>query len=212
MHQNPISPGRKLGPTPVIDPTATVRDTTFGAYCEVGARTKVAESSFGDYSYVVNDADIIYTTVGRFCSIAAQTRINPGNHPLERVALSHFTYRSSAYGLGADDAAFFDWRRSHRAVLGNDVWIGHGATVLPGVKLGNGAAVGAGAVVSKDVPPFAIAIGVPAKVLRYRFTPDIIAALERIAWWDWPHERLGPALADFRAMTAEAFCRKYDPA
>ena len=205
MHQNPISPGRKLGPTPVIDPTATVRDTTFGAYCEVGARTKVAESSFGDYSYVVNDADIIYTTVGRFCSIAAQTRINPGNHPLERVALSHFTYRSSAYGLGADDAAFFDWRRSHRAVLGNDVWIGHGATVLPGVKL-------AGAVVSKDVPPFAIAIGVPAKVLRYRFTPDIIAALERIAWWDWPHERLGPALADFRAMTAEAFCRKYDPA
>ena len=212
MHQNPISPGRKLGPTPVIDPTATVRDTTFGAYCEVGARTKVAESSFGDYSYVVNDADIIYTTVGRFCSIAAQTRIKPGNHPLERVALSHFTYRSSAYGLGADDAAFFDWRRSHRAVLGNDVWIGHGATVLPGVKLGNGAAVGAGAVVSKDVPPFAIAIGVPAKVLRYRFTPDIIAALERIAWWDWPHERLGPALADFRAMTAEAFCRKYDPA
>ena len=127
------------------------------------------------------------------------------------MALSHFTYRSSAYGLGADDAAFFDWRRSHRAVLGNDVWIGHGAIVLPGVKLGNGAAVGAGAVVSKDIPPFAIAIGVPAKILRYRFEPEIIAALERIAWWDWPHERLGPALADFRAMTARDFCRKYDP-
>ncbi len=212
MPQNSTSIIRKLGATPLIDPTAAIRDSSFGAYCEVGARTKVTESSFGDYSYVVNDADIIYTTVGRFCSIAAHTRINPGNHPLDRVALSHFTYRSSAYGLGADDAAFFDWRRSHRAVLGNDVWIGHGAIVLPGVKLGNGAAVGAGAVVSKDIPPFAIAIGVPAKILRYRFEPEIIAALERIAWWDWPHERLGPALADVRAMTAQDFCRKYDPA
>ena len=212
MFQDPASAIRKLGPQPLIDPTAAVRDSTFGAYCEVGARTKVTESSFGDYSYVVNDADIIYTTVGRFCSIAAHTRINPGNHPLDRVALSHFTYRSSAYGLGADDAAFFDWRRSHRATLGNDVWIGHGAIVLPGVNIGNGAAIGAGAVVSKDIPPFAIAIGVPAKVLRFRFAPEIIAALERIAWWDWPHDRLGTALADFRAMTAEDFCRKYDPA
>jgi phosphonate metabolism protein (transferase hexapeptide repeat family) len=197
---------------PLIDPTAAIRDSSFGAYCEVGARTKVSESSFGDYSYVVNDSDIIYTTVGRFCSIAAHTRINPGNHPLDRVALSHFTYRSSAYGLGADDAAFFDWRRGHRAVLGNDVWIGHGAILLPGVKVGNGAAIGAGAVVSKDVPPFAIVVGVPAKLVRFRFAPEIIAALERIAWWDWAHDRLGPALADFRAMSAEAFCRKYDPA
>ena len=212
MFQDPASAIRKLGPQPLIDPTAAVRDSTFGAYCEVGARTKVTESRFGDYSYVVNDADIIYTTVGRFCSIAAHTRINPGNHPLDRVALSHFTYRSSAYGLGADDAAFFDWRRSHRATLGNDVWIGHGAIVLPGVNIGNGAAIGAGAVVSKDIPPFAIAIGVPAKVLRFRFAPEIIAALERIAWWDWPHDSLGTALADFRAMTAEDFCRKYDPA
>ena len=92
---------------------------SFGAWCEVGARSKVAESSFGDYSYVANDSDITYTTLGRFCSIAAQVRINPGNHPLDRVALNHFTYRSSAYGLGEDDAAFFDWRRSHRVVLGH---------------------------------------------------------------------------------------------
>lgn len=203
---------KNLGDQPSIHRTASVRATTFGRFCEVGARTKVAESSFGDYAYVVNDSDIIYTTVGKFCSIAAHTRINPGNHPLERVALSHFTYRSSAYGMGQDDPAFFDWRRSFRCVMGNDVWIGHGAIVLPGVKLGNGAAVGAGAVVTKDVPPFAIVVGNPAKILRYRFTPEIIAALERIAWWDWPHESLHTAMADFRHLGAEAFCRKYDPA
>ena len=84
-----------------------MRATNFGRFCEVGARTKVAESTFGDYSYVVNDSDIIYTTIGKFCSIAAQTRINPGNHPLQRVMMSHVGYRSSAYGLGADDADFF---------------------------------------------------------------------------------------------------------
>jgi phosphonate metabolism protein (transferase hexapeptide repeat family) len=212
MYQDPRTAEKKLGAEPHIDATASIRDTTFGGFCEVGARTKVAESSFGDYSYVVNDSDIIYTTVGKFCSIAAHTRINPGNHPLDRVALNHFTYRSSAYGLGPDDAEFFDWRRGFRCVLGNDVWIGHGAVVLPGRRLGNGAAVGAGAVVTADVPPFAIVVGVPAKIVRYRFAPEIIAALERIAWWDWPHERLGTAMQDFRRMSAEGFCRKYDPA
>jgi phosphonate metabolism protein (transferase hexapeptide repeat family) len=211
MANDPAS-NKALGAEPAIHRTASVRASTFGRYCEVGARTKVAESTFGDYAYVVNDSDIIYTDVGKFCSIAAHTRINPGNHPLERVALSHFTYRSSAYDMGPDDAAFFDWRRSFRCVMGNDVWIGHGAVVLPGVKLGNGAAVGAGAIVTKDVPPFAIVVGNPGKILRYRFTPEIIAALERIAWWDWSHEQLRVGLPDFRRMSAEDFCRKYDPA
>ena len=212
MFQDPATAAKRLGADPLIDPTAEVRDSSFGAYCEVGARTKVAESRFGDYSYVVNDSDIIYTELGKFCSVAAHTRINPGNHPLDRVALSHFTYRSSAYDMGPDDAAFFDWRRRHRVTIGHDVWIGHGAVVLPGVAIGTGAAIGAGAVVSHDVPPFAIAVGVPARVSRSRFAPDLVAALQRIAWWNWPHEHLADALADFRALDAAAFCRKYDPA
>jgi hypothetical protein len=211
MFRDPGSAARTLGAEACVHETALVRESSFGAWCEVGPRTKIAESSFGDYAYVENDADIIYTTVGKFCSIAAHTRINPGNHPLERVALNHFTYRSSAYGFGDDDAAFFDWRRSHRVSLGNDVWIGHGAVVLAGVTVGDGAAIGAGAVVSHDIPPFAIVVGVPAKLLRFRFPPEIVAALQRIAWWNWPHERLAAGLADFRGLGAEAFCRKYDP-
>ncbi len=209
---HPETAGKKLGLQPAIDPTARVRDSSFGAYCEVMARSKVTESIFGDYSYVAADSDIMSTSIGRFCSIAAQVRINPGNHPLERVALSHFTYRSSAYGLGDDDPAIFAWRRSHAVTLGHDVWVGHGVVILPGVTIGNGAAIGAGAVVTKDVPPFAIVVGVPGRVLRHRFPPEIVAALERIAWWDWPHARLGEAMADFRHLSAEAFCAKYDPA
>jgi len=128
------------------------------------------------------------------------------------VALNHFTYRSSAYGLGEDDAGFFQWRRDHHVTLGHDVWIGHDAILLPGVSVGNGAAIGAGAVVSRDVPAFAIVVGVPGRVLRYRFPPEIIAALERIAWWDWAHETLTEGLQDFRRMSAPDFCSKYDPA
>lgn len=201
--------GKHLGDAPSIHPTARVRDSHFGRYCEVGAGTRVAETSFDDYSYVAGGSDIIYAEIGRFCSIAAAVRINPGNHPLDRVALNHFTYRSAAYGLGDDDAAFFDWRRSHKVTLGHDVWIGHGAVILPGVTLGTGCAIGAGAVVTKDVPPFAIVVGVPGRVLRYRFPPEIVARLLALAWWDWPHERLGAALQDFRTLDAEAFCEKY---
>lgn len=206
-----VEPRRKqLGEEPWVDPTARVRESVLGPWTAVGARTTIAETTMGAYSYVVNDASIIYAEIGKFCSIAAHTRLNPGNHPMHRAALHHFTYRSKSYQLGPeDDHEFFDWRRSHRVVLGHDVWIGHGAVVLPNVKIGTGAGIGAGAVVSKDVPPFAIAVGVPARVIRYRFEPKVQEALLELAWWDWERDRLSAALEDFRALSAEEFVEKY---
>ena len=151
---DPDSMRDKLSDAPSIDPTARVRDTVFGRFNEIGARTRVAESVLGDYAYIANDTDIIYSEIGKFCSIASQVRINPGNHPVERPALNHFTYRASKYGLGPDEPEFFAWRRSHRVTVGHDVWIGHGATIMPGVTIGCGAVIGSGAVVTKDVPGF----------------------------------------------------------
>jgi len=201
----------KLSLLPVVDPTSSLKEARLGAYTEVGARTKLLEVELGDYSYVVNDSDIAYATIGKFTSIAAMTRINPGNHPMQRASQSHFTYRASAYFEGAqDDDGFFDWRRGHHVSIGHDVWIGHGAIVLPGRRIGSGAVIGAGAVATKDIPDYAIAVGNPARVLRQRFPDDIAARLQALSWWDWPHERLRAALPDFRQLAVSQFLDKYE--
>lgn len=207
---SPTKPTMLSAAQPLIDPSASVRDCAFGRYTEVGARTQIAETSMGDYSYVVNDAEIIYCRIGKFCSIAAHTRLNPGNHPMQRASQSHFTYRSSWYFEGAaDEAAFFDWRREHPVTLGHDVWVGHGVVVLPGVSIGAGAILAAGAVVSKDVEDYTIVGGVPARPIRRRFEPEIGEALKAIAWWDWEHDVLRDRLGDFRSLGIEAFVEKY---
>lgn len=200
----------KLGPEPLVDPTAVVIGSRLGRFTEVGARTSFTESVLGDYSYVVNDAEVIYTTIGKFCSIAAMVRLNPGNHPMWRASQSHFVYRASRYFAGeTDEAAFFEWRRAHKVTIGHDVWIGHGAIVLPGRSIGTGAVIAAGAVVTRDVAPYAIVAGVPARAIRERFSAGIAERLQALAWWDWEHERLRLALPDFRSLPVEAFLDKH---
>lgn len=203
------TPIKTLSWKPTVDPSAKVIDSHLGAWTEVGERTQIIESTIEDYSYVIDDSHIIYTTVGKFCSIAAKVRINPGNHPLGRAVLHHFTYRSRQFDLGEDDDSFFNWRRTSPVTIGHDVWVGHGAIILPGVNIGTGAAIGAGAVVSKDIQPFSIVAGVPAKEIRNRFEEDIQQGLLRIKWWDWPHDQLRERLDDFRKLDAAAFVAKY---
>jgi phosphonate metabolism protein (transferase hexapeptide repeat family) len=156
---------------------------------------------------------VIYADIGRFCSIAQAVRINPGNHAMWRAAQHHFTYRSKQFGFAdEDDADFFAWRRSHPVRIGHDVWIGHGAVIMPGVTVGTGSVVGSSAVVTRDVPPYTIVAGVPARPIRPRFPKEIADRLLALAWWDWPHERIRAALPDFRALDIEAFLDKYEKA
>ncbi|MCM2473619.1 acetyltransferase [Rhizobium sp. CG5] len=201
---------QKLRPEPTIHPTATVNASTLGRYTEVAERCRIDEVEFGDYSYIERDGSIWCATIGKFANIAASVRINATNHPMWRATLHHFTYRAPNYWDDADlDEDFFAWRRQNRIRIGHDVWIGHGATVLPGVTVGNGAVIGAGAVVSKDVAPYTIIGGVPAKLIRERFAPTLGQRMDALAWWDWDHDRLHAALADFRHLPAEDFVAKY---
>jgi phosphonate metabolism protein (transferase hexapeptide repeat family) len=198
----------RLGEVPSIHPTCRIRNSRIGAWTALGAHTSLVESSFGDYSYTAGDVQIIYSEVGKYCSIANSVRINPGNHPQWRVTQHHMTYRRVQYGLGQeDDAEFFQWRRDHRCMIGHDVWIGHGAIIMPGVRVGTGAIIGSGAVVTKDIGPYEVAVGVPAKVIKRRFEAPVIGQLLASEWWNWDREQLEKNFSDL--LTLEAFLDKY---
>ena len=208
---DPTGPKRPpLSEAPAIHPTCRVGKSTLGAYTALGAGCTLREVSMGDFSYMAGHVSAVWATIGNMCSIAAHTRINPGNHPTWRVTTCHFTYRRKQYGFGAeDDAEFFQWRKDHHVTIGHDVWIGHGVTVLAGKSIGTGACIGAGAVVSRDIPPFAIAVGVPARVIKFRFPPEIIAKLMATAYWNKDHAWISENLEDL--LDVETFLNKHSP-
>ncbi|WP_315918338.1 CatB-related O-acetyltransferase [Mesorhizobium sp. SP-1A] len=143
--------------------------------------------------------------IGKFCAIAEGARfiMNGANH-----AMSGFsTYPFNIFGHGWEEG--FDvatWQKENRGdtVVGNDVWIGMEAVIMPGVGIGDGAIVAAKSVVTHDVPPYAIVAGNPARIVKIRFAPDVVARLLDIAWWDWPHDKIGRNLDAIRSADLSA--------
>lgn len=126
--------------------------------------------------------------IGKFCSIAAGARflMNGGNHHVATMS----SYPFSIFGNGWEAAAPESWPYKGDTRVGNDVWIGYGATILPGVTIGDGAVIGSLSVVASDVPPYAIVGGNPARVIRHRFDDATIARLLELRWWDWDIGRI----------------------
>ena len=148
--------------------TEIAREVRIGSHARIGRHT-----------YVQVGTEILSAEIGAFCSIGTSCHIGMYEHPIDNVSTSSRLY------LKMLDAKDFYTDIPQPAVIGNDVWIGSNSTILGGVRIGDGAVIGAGAVVTKDVPPYAVVGGVPAKIIKYRFSPEKIEKLLQDKWWEW---------------------------
>lgn len=172
-----LNPGAKIIKSTIQGPLYLNRNTQVGPDATVGKYFGMNESCF-----------IARATIGAFCAIGARTSINPFNHPINWLSTNEFQYHPNS----------FDWVPEYREIerlsrtpdmfqhvtVGNDVWTGHNVNVMAGVSVGDGAVIAAGAVVTRDVPPYAIVAGVPGSVKRLRFPEKTVERLLKVKWWD----------------------------
>lgn len=172
-----LNPGAKIIKSTIRGPLYLNRNTQVGPEATVGKYFGMNESCF-----------IARATIGAFCAIGARTSINPFNHPINWLSTNEFQYHPNS----------FDWVPEYREIerlsrtpdmfqhvtVGNDVWTGHNVNVMAGVSVGDGAVIAAGAVVTRDVPPYAIVAGVPGSVKRLRFPEKTVERLLKVKWWD----------------------------
>ena len=149
------------------------------------------------YHYPINHDHLI---IGKFCSIAcgAKFLFNSANHTLSSLSTYPFPLFFEEWGLEKGNVGA-SWDNKGDIVIGNDVWIGYEAVVMAGVTIGDGAIIGARAVVTKDVPPYTVAGGIPAKPIKKRYPEETIAALSELKWWDWPENRIAQNLHAIQA-------------
>lgn len=153
------------------------------------------------YHYPINKDRLI---IGKFCSIAcgAKFLFNSANHRIASLSTYTFPLFFEEWGLEKENVAQA-WDQKGDIIIGNDVWIGYEAVILSGVTIGDGAVIGCRAVVTKDVPPYTIVGGVPAKPIRKRFDEETIKELQKIKWWDWPEEKIAGKIPAIQAGDLE---------
>lgn len=175
---------KSKNPTVQFQNNVIAKKTNFGKRVTLYNNIQLHHCSIGDFTYISDRSLFAYTTIGKFCSIAPGVMCGMGNHPVNKYVSTHPMFYSANH-LAQISLADKSYYSEYEPVeVGNDVWIGANAIIKGGVKIGDGAIVGAGAVVTKDIPPFAIVGGVPARVIKYRFDKAEIDYLLGYKWWD----------------------------
>lgn len=171
-------------PTCQFYPGAAIDDKSLlGEFNVIFNNVTIHNSEIDDHTFIQRDSIINHASIGKFCSVATRVTVGPGKHPTEYVS-SHPAFYSSTQPLAktySKTDIFIPFKRTH---IGHDVWLGQNALIMDGVNIGTGAVVAAGAVVTKDVPEYAIVAGVPAKIIRFRFDEELRQKILQTKWWD----------------------------
>jgi acetyltransferase-like isoleucine patch superfamily enzyme len=162
--------------------------SSVGRGSKIGAGTQLWKSSFGLYSYCGKSCCFVNTDVGSFCSIADHVVVGPMGHPIDFVSTSPVFV--SGRNVLNKNFSCHNYSFEQRVFIGSDVWVGVRTIILPGVKIGHGSIIGAGSVVTKDVPPYTIFAGVPAKFIRNRFNQQVTDRLLSERWWEWDQKEI----------------------
>lgn len=185
LYKNCLLSNSSLGSFCSVGDDSVVARSTLSNYVVINRRNYVNDSRIGAFSYTGLNTIINYSNIGKFCSIARNVDIGGFDHITDSIStLPRFRYdQMTKEKLPSLSESFSP---DHLCQIGNDVWIAAGAIVLHKATVGNGAIIGAGSVVTKDVPPYSIVAGNPATVIKMRFSEQVITQLERLAWWNWP--------------------------
>jgi phosphonate metabolism protein (transferase hexapeptide repeat family) len=190
----------------VIGYGVSISKCNIGDNVFIGDNTLLKNSSIDDHTYFNINCKISDAKIGKFCSIGSNVTIGVGTHPTDMVSTHPCFYANNKEFKTFADKMYFQKERGI-IEIGNDVWIGSNVCILNDVKIGHGAVIAMGSIVTKDVPDYAIVAGVPAKVIRYRFSDQIIKSLTKIEWWDLDQKCIEQNFTDFHNV--KSFVKKY---
>jgi virginiamycin A acetyltransferase len=179
-----------LNPSCILKATEIGKDITLQKNITIESGCYVYAREIGKYTYINKNCliDKSVESIGNFCSIAYGCKIGLGNHPSNWISTHPFAY-DKKYGF-VEKTNFEIASTARKCIIGNDVWIGANAIILAGVTIGDGAIIGANAFVNKDIEPYSVVTGTPAKHLKFRFDSEIIDQLKKIKWWNWGDNKL----------------------